>query len=201
MPLWNLLLLEPAGSDRWSGSGSLAVRRPATAMASARCPLPTPARGVCIAESLRTTSREAEYDARMKSQTIPTVRTYMDRDTHALSADDDILTALGRLIDEGVTGAPVVDDDGRVIGVLSELNCLRLLAEGSGGNRVSGAVRDFMATEFTVVPSNMDIYYVAGMFLGDPAHRRFIVIDQGQLVGVVTRKDILRAVRSGLSGG
>ena len=137
----------------------------------------------------------------MKSQTIPTVRTYMDRDTHALSADDDILTAVGRLIDEGVTGAPVVDESGRVIGVLSEFDCLRLLAEGSGGNRASGTVGDFMTTEFTVVPSNMDVYYVAGMFLGDPAHRRFIVIDQGQLVGVVTRKDILRAVRSGLSGG
>jgi CBS domain-containing protein len=46
----------------------------------------------------------------------------------------------------------------------------------------------------------MDVYYVAGMFLRDPAHRRFDVIDNEQLVGVVTRKDILRAVRTGLAG-
>ena len=136
----------------------------------------------------------------MSAATKPSVRMYMDRETHALSADDDILTAVGRLIDEGVTGAPVVDGMGAVIGELSEYDCLRLLAEGSGGNRASGTVRDFMATQFTAVPSTMDIYYVAGMFLGDPAHRRFMVVDGGKLVGVVTRKDILRAVRKGLAG-
>jgi CBS domain-containing protein len=137
----------------------------------------------------------------MHFSTKPTVRSYMDRETHALSVDDDILAAVGRLIDEGVTGAPVVDEQGNVAGVLSEYDCLRLLAEGSGGERASGSVRDFMSTEFTAVPSTMDVYYVAGMFLADPAHRRFVVIDGGRLVGVVTRKDILRAVRTGLSGG
>ena len=137
----------------------------------------------------------------MPITTKPTVRMYMDSDTHALSVDDDILTAVGRLIDEGVTGAPVLDGQGRVVGELSEYDCLKLLAAGSGGERASGTVRDFMATEFTAVPSTMDVYYVAGMFLRDPAHRRFMVIDGGRLVGVVTRKDILRAVRTGLSGG
>jgi CBS domain-containing protein len=137
----------------------------------------------------------------MPSQKTPTVRMYMDRDTHALSGDDDILVAMGRLIDEGVTGAPVVDDQGHVVGELSEYDCLRLLAAGSGGERARGLVRDFMSTEFTAVPSTMDVYYVAGMFLREPAHRRFMVIDGQQLVGVVTRKDILRAVRAGLTGG
>ncbi len=136
----------------------------------------------------------------MKTPTIPTVRAYMDRDTHALSGDDDILVAVGRLIDEGVTDAPVVDEGGRVVGMLSEYDCLRLLAAGSGGERARGTVRDYMSTEFTAVPSTMDVYYVAGMFLRDPAHRRFVVIDNEQLVAVVTRKDILRAVRTGLAG-
>jgi CBS domain-containing protein len=57
-----------------------------------------------------------------------------------------------------------------------------------------------MTTQFTAVPSTMDIYYVAGMFLADPRHRRFVVVDGGQLVGVITRKDILRAIRTGLAG-
>jgi CBS domain-containing protein len=126
---------------------------------------------------------------------------YMDRETHALSPDDDILAAVGRLIDERVTGMPVVDAQGHVIGRLSEYECLQLLAAGQAGERASGTVRDFMSTEFTAVPSTMDIYYVAGMFLAEPRHRRFLVVDGGQLVGVITRKDILRAVRSGLTGG
>jgi CBS domain-containing protein len=134
----------------------------------------------------------------MRTHSFPTVSSYMDRNTHVLSADDDILVALRRLIDEGITGAPVSDDQGQVVGELSEFECLRLLAEGQGGEIPRGRVRDFMATTFTAVPPEMDVYYAAGMFLNDPAHRRFVVMDGGKLVGVVTRKDILRAVLAGL---
>jgi predicted transcriptional regulator len=131
----------------------------------------------------------------------PTVHTYMDSATHALSVDDDIQLAVRRLIDEGVTSAPVVDDQGRVVGELSEYDCLRLLAEGHGGEIPRGRVGDFMTTTFTAVPPAMDVYYAAGMFLRDPVHRRFLVMDGPRLLGVVTRKDILRAVRAGLGGG
>jgi CBS domain-containing protein len=134
----------------------------------------------------------------MQTHSIPTVRMYMDTETHALSADDDILFALYRLIDEGVTSAPVVDGEGRVVGMLSEYECLRLLAEGSGGEKARGQVRDYMITTVTSVPPTMDVYYVAGMFLSEPLRRRFVVMEGQRLVGVVTRKDILRAVRAGL---
>ena len=127
-----------------------------------------------------------------------TVRDYMDSATHTLSPGDDIFFAVGRLIDEGVTGAPVVDDAGRVIGMFSEYDCLRLLAEGSGGDAPRGRVRDFMATAFTAVQPTMDVYYVAGMFLREPMRRRFMVLEGQRLIGVITRKDILRAVRDGL---
>ena len=136
----------------------------------------------------------------MQIPTIPTVRMYMDTETHVLSAADDILAALCRLIDEGVTGAPVVDDEGRVIGMLSEYDCLRLLAEGSGGDTPRGQVSDYMATTFTAVQPAMDVYYVAGMFLNEPTRRRFVVMEDERLVGVITRKDVLRAVRAGLKG-
>jgi CBS domain-containing protein len=134
----------------------------------------------------------------MGSTNKPAVHLYMDRQTRALGPDDDIVDAVGHLIDEGITGVPVVDAQGHVVGNLSEYDCLRLLAEGVDGERASGRVRDFMSTDFTVVPPTMDIYYVAGMFLADPRRRRFTVVDDGRLVGVVTRKDILRAVRAGL---
>jgi predicted transcriptional regulator len=128
----------------------------------------------------------------------PTVREYMDTRRLILSPDDDILLAVRRLIDEGVTGAPVADHAGTIIGELSEYECLRLVAEGHAGEVPRGQVEDFMATEFTAVPPTMDIYYVAGMFLRDRAHRRFMVMDGREFLGVVTRKDILRAVHAGL---
>ena len=137
----------------------------------------------------------------MRTSHLPRVSEYMDRDTHALSGHEDILKAVRRLIDEGITGAPVVDGAGRPIGLLSEYDCLRLLAEGQDGQSPAGRVCDFMATSFTTVPPDMDVYYVAGMFLRDPASRRFLVMDGDKLAAVITRKDILRAVKDGLAAG
>ena len=132
---------------------------------------------------------------------LPTVRMYMDSNSHALSADDEILVALRRLISEGVTDAPVVDDSGRVVGMLSEYDCVKMLAKGHGGDMPRGPVRNFMASGFTAVSSTMDVYYVAGMFLNDPTRRRFVVVDGGRLLGVITRKDVLRAVVARLKSG
>ena len=129
---------------------------------------------------------------------LPNVRTYMDTDTHALSENDDILDAVHRLIDEGVTGAPVVDANGRLAGMLSEFDCLRLMTEGKDGNVPAGKVRDFMRRDVPSVTPEMDVYYVAGRFLSHPETRRFAVIEVDRVVGVVTRKDILRAVGVGL---
>ncbi len=131
---------------------------------------------------------------------LPTVRMHMDRNSHALSAADDILVALRRLISEGVTDAPVVDNAGRVIGMLSEYDCMTMLAKGRDGDMPRGPVREFMTADFTAVSSTMDVYYVAGLFLNDRSRRRFVVIDGEKLVGVITRKDILRAVMSRLKG-
>jgi predicted transcriptional regulator len=132
---------------------------------------------------------------------LPTVRMFMDRNSHVLSADDDILDALRRLISEGVTDAPVVDNDGRVVGVLSEYDCMTMLAKGRDGDLPRGVVREFMNPEFTAVTSTMDVYYVAGLFLNDRSRRRFVVIDGESLIGVITRKDILRAIMARLKSG
>jgi predicted transcriptional regulator len=129
---------------------------------------------------------------------LPTVRMHMDRNSHALSAADDILVALRRLISEGVTDAPVVDSTGRVVGMLSEYDCMHMLAKGRDGDVPRGPVREYMTSDFTAVSSTMDVYYVAGLFLNDRSRRRFVVIDGEKLVGVITRKDILRAVMSRL---
>jgi CBS domain-containing protein len=125
---------------------------------------------------------------------------FMDKNPHALSAGDDILVALRRLINEGVTDAPVVDGNGRVIGMLSEYDCVNILVKGRDADMPHGPVSDFMNSSFTAVSSTMDVHYVAGLFLHDRSRRRFVVIDGEKLMGVITRKDILRAVVSRLKG-
>lgn len=127
---------------------------------------------------------------------FPPVRTVMDSETHAFHVGESIREALTRLIDAGITGAPVIDADGNLVGMLSEYECLKLLTLGGPDSvlPVGDRVEDFMVPVPQTVSPDMDLYYVAGLFLADPANRRFPVIEGQRLLGVVTRKDVLRAV-------
>ena len=125
----------------------------------------------------------------------PTVAEYMATHLHTLPPDADIRDAVDFLITHEISGAPVIDPDGALIGVISEKDCLRLLAKGDDHQRASGTVADFMTREPATFPSTMDVYFAAGVFLTRP-YRRFPVVDDGKLVGLVSRRDILRAIQT-----
>jgi CBS domain-containing protein len=124
---------------------------------------------------------------------LPAVRDYMDLKVATLQPDMDILEAIDFLIANHVTGAPVVDHELRVLGMLTEKDCLRLLALGSGDDVAQGTVRDFMTTQLTVIEPRTNIYFAAGLFLSH-SFRRIPVVEGGKLVGAITRFDLVRAV-------
>ncbi len=130
---------------------------------------------------------------------LPAVRDVMATRLHTLERETDILDAVDFLLKHGISGAPVVNEDGALVGVLSEKDCLRIVAEGVDCEAPTGTVGDFMTREVETVPPEMDIYYAAGLFLKTP-YRRFPVVADGKLVGQVSRCDVLRAVEGILRG-
>jgi len=130
---------------------------------------------------------------------LPTVDMFMETETHSLRETDDVLGAIRKLIRSGITGAPVLGASGTVVGILTELECLKLLTTGTPSGEVPrGTVGEFMKTSITLVKPSMDIYHVAGLFLGT-GYRRFAVVDDdGAMVGVITRKDVLKGVEAQL---
>ena len=130
---------------------------------------------------------------------LPTVRRFMDLEVHTVSPEDSSMDAIRKLLKEHVTGAPVVDADNKVLGMLTERDCLKLLAVGDvKAERATGKVEDYMSTDIETIRPEMNIYFVAGMFLNNTC-RRFPVTDkQGVLVGAITRYDIVRAIEAGL---
>ncbi|NCG19773.1 MAG: CBS domain-containing protein [Rhodobacterales bacterium] len=130
---------------------------------------------------------------------LPTVADYMDPDHHAFKVDEPILEAVNTLIQDGITGAPVIDNSGKLVGMLTESQCLRLLTKGtSDGLPPTGCVGDFMATDILTVPTKMDVYYLAGQFLRTGKRRGAVVDSNGKLAGVVTQKDLLRVIQERL---
>jgi CBS domain-containing protein len=130
---------------------------------------------------------------------LPTVREFMDRYVDTLSPESDIMEAADFLLEKRVTGAIVANSKKEVVGILTELDCLKLLTLGDAEHAgPRGKVKDFMSTNVQTIPPSMDIYYLAGLFLKVP-FRRFPVVEGGRIVGAITRFDVLRAARRGLA--
>ncbi len=124
---------------------------------------------------------------------LPTVREYMTTRVRTLSPSTEILEAVDFLLKHQISGAPVVDG-GKVVGVLSEKDCLHVLTHGVDNDKPKGIVQEFMSREVMSIGPDMDIYYVAGLFLKNH-YRRFPVVEEDALVGILGRGDVLRAVQ------
>jgi len=122
----------------------------------------------------------------------------MDRHVATLRPETDVLEAVGFLLEKKVTGVPVVDKAGRLVGMLTEKDCLRLVAEGLDGDLPHCTVETIMTPDPETISPNMDVYFAAGLFL-KRQFRRFPVVEDGKLVGAITRFDILRVIRANLA--
>lgn len=135
----------------------------------------------------------------MATRRLPTVREFMDRYVETISPETDIMEAVDFLLEKRVTGAPVVNSKGELVGMLTEFDCLRLLTLGDARyDAPRGKVKDFMTSNVQTIPPTMDIYYCAGLFM-NVSFRRFPVVENGRIVGAITRFDLLRAVRRSLT--
>ncbi|HIF98538.1 MAG TPA: CBS domain-containing protein [Myxococcales bacterium] len=109
-----------------------------------------------------------------------------------------IFNAIRILLSRGISGAPVVDDAGAMIGVLSELDCLRMLSSDefyAGHQEEAGTVKHFMTGAGRTIPPDLGIYAIAHYFLTLPI-RRLPVVEDGRLVGQVSRRDVLQGIET-----
>lgn len=127
---------------------------------------------------------------------VPTAADIMRRSLVTLTPEMPIFDAIRLLLRHGISGAPVVDAEGHLVGICSELDCLRILASGEfyeDDHREEGHVADYMSTGFTSVAPHTDIYSLAQIFLSRSL-RRLPVMDGDRLLGQLSRRDVLRAM-------
>lgn len=121
----------------------------------------------------------------------------MEENVIAFKPEDPIAKALDTLVTRGFSGAPVVDGAGRVVGVLSELDCMKLVASNSFHQErapIAGSVKDLMTTSVISIAPDTDLFAVAHKFIKTGV-RRLPVLENGRLIGLVSRRDLLKAIR------
>lgn len=123
----------------------------------------------------------------------PRIADYMTRDLILLGPGMEILHAMKTLLEHRISGAPVVDADGRLVGVLSKKDCLRAALQGAYHQEWGGQVATCMSKNPETLDADLDLVAAAEYFLSSE-YRRFPVLRDGKLVGQISRADLLRAL-------
>lgn len=121
------------------------------------------------------------------------VKDYMSGKLVKFTPDTDVLDAIHELVNHRIAGAPVVDDHGTLVGMLSEFDCLKVVLTAAYHGDPGGPVSELMTRDVQTVDADMSIIDLAELFMKS-GFRRYPVLKDNRLVGQISRKDVLRAL-------
>jgi len=124
------------------------------------------------------------------------IKNYMVTRLVTFSPEMNAIAAIQNLLKYKISGAPVLNKEGNIIGIFSEKDGMNTILGSSYHNEIGALVSDLMSTEVFTVLENLSIMEVAEKFL-TTNFRRFPVVDKdGRLVGQISRRDVLKAVEN-----
>jgi CBS domain-containing protein len=120
---------------------------------------------------------------------------YMLSNPVKMHAEENVFDAIHQIMVYKVSGVCVVDDNDHLIGVLSELDCLRAVLSSVYNDSPVGSVGEYMTKDVISVTLHDNIVDVAADMLKHKHRRRPVIQDDGKLIGQVTCRQLLRAVK------
>ncbi len=123
------------------------------------------------------------------------VSDYMAASLVTFSPETEMRLAISQLVEKRISGAPVVDDHGNLVGILSEQDCMKVALSSGYHDDYAGLVKDYMSKQVTTIDADTSILTLAQMFIDSP-FRRYPVMQNNRLVGQVSRRDVLRALEA-----
>jgi CBS domain-containing protein len=100
---------------------------------------------------------------------------------------------------EKFTGLPVVDEGGRCIGIISNIDVAKHARKRADGSLPTTKVLDIMTTPAFVIVHHAPVAYAAGLMLKHKVHRLPVVDKDGVVLGIVTRTDVFEPLTEGSS--
>ncbi|SEJ71245.1 CBS domain-containing protein [Cyclobacterium xiamenense] len=123
------------------------------------------------------------------------VSDYMSTNLVTFRPEDSIDFVIRMLTRKRISGAPVVDETGKLVGMISEGDCLKEIIKGQYTNtpKFPAAVAEHMTKDVRTLPPDISIFDAADRFLTLKI-RRFPVVKDGNLIGQISVSDIVRAI-------
>ncbi len=134
------------------------------------------------------TTNKKEYDAPIL------VEDYMSRKLVTFSPDQSILEVMEAFAKHHISGGPVLDDNGFLVGIISEADCMKQISESRYFNQpiLDKSVERYMTKNVETIPHDMSIFDAAGIF-DKHNRRRLPVMKDDLLIGQISRKDVVIA--------
>ena len=121
-----------------------------------------------------------------------TVSDYMSRKLVTFTPSQNVMEVI--LVKHKISGGPVVNDQNELVGIISEGDCIKQISDSRYHNLPmdDATVEKHMVRDVETIDGNMNIFDAANQFLS-AKRRRFPIVEEGKLVGLISQKDILKA--------
>ena len=122
------------------------------------------------------------------------VKDYMQANVQAIKAEASVREVVEHLLKWNITGAPVVDRTMRLIGFVSEQDCMKEMLNSAFYAENSASVTSIMRRDVLSVTPDTSILEIAETMLGNKP-KNYPVVEHGKLVGLINRRHILQALK------
>ena len=113
-----------------------------------------------------------------------------------LKPDMTIMEAADALLKNQISGAPVVGEGRKLVGIVSELDCINDLIHGAMTNSPPQLVSEVMTGDVETVAADTNLLTLAHLFTTKRYRRLPVVDEQGRLLGQLSRRDLMSKVYS-----
>lgn len=128
------------------------------------------------------------------------VSDHMITDVLTVAPDTEIMRVINLLIEHDISGVLVTDADRTLLGIVTERDCIAVAIQSGYFDERGGPVSEFMTFPVETVDPNDNLMDVAVRMVSSP-HRRFPVVENGKLIGLIGRRDVLEVLgKSGWFG-
>ncbi len=138
--------------------------------------------------------RRVKDEVKKENEAPILVTDYMTKKLITFNPKQSILEVMEQFAKYNISGGPVLDDNGFLVGIISEADCMKQISESRYFNQpiLDKSVEKYMTKDVETISHEMSIFDVAGVFHKNN-RRRLPVMKDGLLVGQISRKDIVVA--------